>query len=63
MSPDTFSSISKVLPGNQRCSGMLNLHFMEENIAVLGDLDVPGSPHQHLHGALRPKVGLQYILR
>ena len=42
---------------------MLNLHFMEENIAVLGDLDVPGSPHQHLHGALWPKVGLQYILR
>ena len=42
---------------------MLNLHFMKENIAVLGDLDVSGSPHQHLHCALGTKVGLQYILR
>ena len=42
---------------------MLNLHFMEENVAVLGDLDVASSPHQHLHRPLRAKVGLQHILK
>ena len=35
---------------------------MEQNVAVLGDLDVAGSGNQHLHGTLGPEVGLEHIL-
>lgn len=32
--------------GDQRSSRMLDLHFVQENVAVLGDLDVTGSRDQ-----------------
>ena len=41
---------------------MLDLHLVQEDVAVLGDLDVAGAGHQHLHGALGAEVGLQHIL-
>ena len=55
--------LSSSSPCYHRCSWMLNLHLMEQNIAVLGDLDVSGARHQHLHGALRTQVRLQNILK
>ena len=42
---------------------MLDLHLVEQHVAVLGDLDVPGPAHQHLHGALGAQVGLQDVLK
>ena len=30
---------------------MLDLHLVEEHVAVLGDLDVAGPGNEHLHGA------------
>ena len=29
----------------------MDLHLVEEHVAVLGDLDVAGPGHEHLHGA------------
>ena len=41
---------------------MLDLHLVEQDVAVFGDLDVTGSGHQHLHGPLGSEVGLENIL-
>ena len=41
---------------------MLDLHLVEQHVAVLGDLDVAGARDEHLHGALRPQVGLEHVL-
>ena len=41
---------------------MLNLHFMEQDIAILGDLDVASTSNKHLHSAFGAKVRLQNIL-
>ena len=34
----------------------------KRDVAVLGDLNVSGARHQHLHGPLGPQVGLENIL-
>jgi hypothetical protein len=41
---------------------VLDLHLVQQDVAVLGDLDVAGAGHQHLHGALRTEVRLQDVL-
>ena len=41
---------------------MLNLHFMEQDIAILGDLDVSRTRHQHFHSSPRSKIGFEHLL-
>ena len=41
---------------------MLDLHLVEEDVAVLGDLDVAGAGDEHLHGAAGAQVGLEHVL-
>ena len=50
-------------PGDHGCGRVLDLHFVEEDVAVLGDLDVAAARHQHLHGALWAQVSLQHLLQ
>lgn len=38
---------------NHNGRGVLDLHLMKQNVAVLGELNLPGSADQHLQGALR----------
>jgi len=33
-------------PGNHGSSGVLDLHLMEQDLAVLGELDITSSPHK-----------------
>ncbi len=47
---------------DKRSSRVLDLHLVQKHVAVLGDLDVSGAGHEHLHGPLRPEVGLQHVL-
>ena len=42
---------------------MLNLHLMKENIAILGQLDLPRAVYQHLESAAGAKVRLHYVLK
>eukprot|EP00966_Prymnesium_polylepis_P265322 6129473-Prymnesium_polylepis.1 len=42
---------------------VLDLHLVEQRVAVLGQLDVAGTRHKHLQRALRPKVGLEHVLQ
>lgn len=32
---------------NHNSCGVLDLHFVQENVAVLGDLDLAGATHKH----------------
>ncbi len=41
---------------------MLDLHLVEQNVAVLRDFDVASTGNQHLHGPLRSQIGLEHIL-
>ena len=41
---------------------MLNLHFVKQNVAIFGYLDVACTTDQHLHGSFRTEVGFQHIL-
>ncbi len=41
---------------------MLDLHLVQEDISVLGDLDISGAGDEHLHGSLRTQVGLEHVL-
>lgn len=41
---------------------MLDLHLMEEDVAVFGDFDVSSAGHQHFHGAFGSQVGLEDVL-
>ena len=54
--------LSSGCPGHHGGGGMLDLHLVQENVAVFGDLDVSRPGDQHLHGALGAQVGLQYVL-
>eukprot|EP00091_Calanus_sinicus_P009652 TRINITY_DN22491_c0_g1_i1.p1 TRINITY_DN22491_c0_g1~~TRINITY_DN22491_c0_g1_i1.p1 ORF type:complete len:131 (-),score=29.11 TRINITY_DN22491_c0_g1_i1:23-415(-) len=45
--------------GDQTGSWVLDLHLMEKDISVLGDLDVTGSSYKHLHRSLGPN----YVFR
>ena len=47
---------------NERGGGMLNLHLVQQNIAILGDLDVTSTGHQHLHCSTRSQIGFEDIL-
>ena len=41
---------------------MLDLHLVQQNVAILGDLDVAGAGNEHLHGPLGSEVGLEDVL-
>ena len=41
---------------------MLDLHLVEEDVAVLGQLDLAGAADQHLEGAAGAEVGLEDVL-
>ena len=57
-----IASLSGGRPGDERGGRVLDLHLVEQHVAVLGDLDIAGSGHEHLHGALWPEVGLEHVL-
>ena len=42
---------------------VLNLHLVQQRVAVLGQLDVAGAGHEHLERALGSEVGLQHVLK
>ena len=42
---------------------VLDLHLVEEGVAVLGQLDVARARDEHLQRALRPEVGLEHVLQ
>eukprot|EP00048_Salpingoeca_helianthica_P014740 m.223286 g.223286 ORF g.223286 m.223286 type:complete len:355 (-) comp16221_c0_seq1:23-1087(-) len=48
---------------NQRGSGVLDLHLLEQDHAVLGDLDVTSATHKHLHGATGTKICAKHLLQ
>merc|ERR1711971_1347388 len=58
----TYDFLSSRSSGNQGGSWMLNLHFMEQDIAILGDLDVSRTRHQHFHSSPRSKIGFEHLL-
>mmetsp|Transcript_9815 Transcript_9815/g.29919 ORF Transcript_9815/g.29919 Transcript_9815/m.29919 type:complete len:226 (-) Transcript_9815:78-755(-) len=49
--------------GDHGCRRVLNLHFIQENIAVLCDLNISRSRHQHLNCALGAQVRSEHILQ
>lgn len=42
---------------------MLNLHLMEEDVAILGQLDLAGTADEHFQSASRSEVGLEDVLQ
>mmetsp|Transcript_5436 Transcript_5436/g.13686 ORF Transcript_5436/g.13686 Transcript_5436/m.13686 type:complete len:423 (-) Transcript_5436:94-1362(-) len=44
-------------------SRVLDLHLVQEYVAVLGQLHISAATHQHLHGSLGAQVGLQHGLQ
>lgn len=56
------SYLSRGSSGDERGRGMLDLHLVEQHIAVFGDLDIARARHQHLHGPTWTQIGLEYIL-
>ena len=42
---------------------VLNLHLVEQNIAILGDLNLSCASHKHFQCAPRPKVRPKYHLQ
>mmetsp|Transcript_102167 Transcript_102167/g.256094 ORF Transcript_102167/g.256094 Transcript_102167/m.256094 type:complete len:243 (+) Transcript_102167:983-1711(+) len=49
--------------GDHAGRGVLDLHLAEEHVAILSDLDLPSSAHQHLQGASGAEVGLHDLLK
>ena len=49
-------------PGNHARGGVLDLHLVQEDVAVLGQLDLAGAADQHLEGAAGAEVGLEDVL-
>ena len=47
---------------NERGGWVLNLHFVKQNVAIFGYLDVACTTDQHLHGSFRTEIGFQHIL-
>merc|ERR1719259_62951 len=45
--------------GNETSRGMLDLHFMKENISILCNFDITSTRHQHLHGSFWAQVCLK----
>lgn len=50
-------------PGNHARRGVLDLHLVEEDVAVLGQLDLAGAADEHLEGAAGAEVGLEDVLQ
>lgn len=42
---------------------MLDLHLVEENLTILGKLNLTGSTDEHLDSSLRSEVGLKDLLK
>ena len=42
---------------------MLDLHLVQEDVAVLGKLDLAGTPNEHFERATRTEIGLQNALQ
>ena len=42
---------------------VLDLHLVEQRVAVLGELNVARARDKHLEGALRSEVGLEHVLQ
>ena len=50
-------------PGDHARGGVLDLHLVEEDVAVLGQLDLAGAADEHLEGAAGAEVGLEDVLQ
>uniref|UniRef100_A0A0A9DDV5 Uncharacterized protein n=1 Tax=Arundo donax TaxID=35708 RepID=A0A0A9DDV5_ARUDO len=49
-------------PRDHDCCRVLDLHFLQEGVPILGQLDVTSSTDKHLDGALGAEVSLEHVL-
>mmetsp|Transcript_4838 Transcript_4838/g.12157 ORF Transcript_4838/g.12157 Transcript_4838/m.12157 type:complete len:574 (-) Transcript_4838:48-1769(-) len=55
--------LSSRRPRDQRGSGMLDLHLVKQNVAVLRQFDLAGPSHEHLERAAGAEVGFEHVLK
>lgn len=59
---DTGTHLRRGRPGNHARGGVLDLHLVQEDVAVLGQLDLSCAADQHLERAAGAEVGLEDVL-